>query len=90
MESLILVSGKKLGDIKLDAHPESFQLEKKGDRTFVNLPDSRKIAVVDRKKKAVVGKWETGGALANFPMALDGDCGFGAGYWRQYGSLLCC
>jgi hypothetical protein len=27
--------------------------------------------VVDRKKKAVVGQWETGGALANFPMALD-------------------
>jgi DNA-binding beta-propeller fold protein YncE len=65
------LSGKKLGDIKLDAHPESFQLEKKGTRIFVNLPDSRKIAVVDRKKKAVVGQWETGGALANFPMALD-------------------
>jgi len=65
------LSGNKLGDIKLDAHPESFQLEKKGTRIFVNLPDSRKIAVVDRKKKAVVGQWETGGALANFPMALD-------------------
>jgi DNA-binding beta-propeller fold protein YncE len=65
------LSGNKLGDIKLDAHPESFQLEKKGTRIFVNLPDSRKIAVVDRKTKAVVGQWETGGALANFPMALD-------------------
>lgn len=65
------VSGKRLGDIKLDAHPESFQLEKKGARIFVNLPDSRKIAVVDRNRKAVVGQWETGGALANFPMALD-------------------
>jgi len=65
------LNGHKVGDIKLDAHPESFQLEKKGTRIFVNLPDSRKIAVVDRKKKAVVGQWETGGALANFPMALD-------------------
>jgi DNA-binding beta-propeller fold protein YncE len=65
------LSGKKLSDIKLDAHPESFQLEKKGTRIFVNLPDSRKIAVVDRKKQAVVRQWETGGALANFPMALD-------------------
>jgi DNA-binding beta-propeller fold protein YncE len=64
-------SGKKLGDMKLDAHPESFQLEKKGTRIFVNLPDSRKIAVVDRNRKAVVAQWETGGALANFPMALD-------------------
>ena len=65
------LSGNKLGDIKLDAHPESFQLEKKGPRIFVNLPDSRKIAVIDRNKKAVVGQWETGGALANFPMAFD-------------------
>jgi DNA-binding beta-propeller fold protein YncE len=63
--------GRKLGDIKLDAHPESFQLEKSGPRIFVNLPDSRKIAVVDRNKRAVVGHWETGGALSNFPMALD-------------------
>ena len=65
------LSGNRLGDVKLDAHPESFQLEKNGARIFVNLPDSRKIAVVDRKKRAVVGHWETGGALANFPMALD-------------------
>jgi hypothetical protein len=65
------LSGNRLGDIKLGAHPESFQLEKKGARIFVNLPDSRKIAVVDRKKNAVVGQWETGGPLANFPMALD-------------------
>ena len=65
------LSGNKLGDIKLDAHPESFQLEKKGPRIFVNLPDSRKIAVIDRNKKAVVAQWETGGALANFPMAFD-------------------
>jgi DNA-binding beta-propeller fold protein YncE len=65
------LNGNKLGEIKLDAHPESFQLERSGARIFVNLPDSRKIAVVDRKKKSIVGQWETGGALANFPMALD-------------------
>ena len=50
------LSGNKIGDIKLDAHPESFQLEKKGARIFVNLSDSRKIAVVYRKKQHVVGK----------------------------------
>jgi len=64
-------SGSRVGEIKLDAHPESFQIEKNGFRIFVNLPGSRKIAVVDRKKKAVVGQWQTGGAEANFPMALD-------------------
>src|SRR6266550_3875367 len=63
--------GTKLADIKLDAHPESFQLEKNGSRIFVNLPGSRKIAVVDRKTRTVVESWGTGGPLANYPMALD-------------------
>jgi YVTN family beta-propeller protein len=63
--------GKKLANIKLDAHPESFQFEKNGSRILVNLPDSRKIAVVDRKTSSVSDSWGTGGTLANFPMALD-------------------
>jgi YVTN family beta-propeller protein len=63
--------GTKLADIKLDAHPESFQLETNGSRIFVNLPGSRKIAVVDRKTRAVVESWGIGGPLANYPMALD-------------------
>lgn len=64
-------SGQKLAHIKMDAHPESFRLETKGSRIFVNLPDSRKIAVVDRKAGTVVTTWETGTLRANFPMALD-------------------
>lgn len=63
--------GTKIADISLDAHPESFQLEKNGSRIFVNLPGSRKIAVVDRKTRTVLSSWGTGGSLANFPMALD-------------------
>jgi YVTN family beta-propeller protein len=63
--------GTKIADIRLDAHPESFQLEKNGSRIFVNLPGSRKIAVVDRKTRTVLSSWGTGGPLANFPMALD-------------------
>ena len=63
--------GTKLADIKVDAHPESFQFEKNGSRIFVNLPGSRKIAVVDRKSQAVSASWGTGGPLANYPMALD-------------------
>ena len=64
--------GTKLADIKLDAHPESFQLEKNGSRIFVNLPRSGKIAVVDRRMGTVSASWGTGGPLANYPMALDG------------------
>jgi DNA-binding beta-propeller fold protein YncE len=63
--------GTKLAEIKLSAHPESFQLEKNGSRIFVNLPESRKIAVVDRKTRSVTESWSTGGPLANYPMALD-------------------
>src|SRR5262249_20312794 len=64
-------NGQKIGDIKLDAHPESFQLEKNGPRIYVNLPKSMKVAVVDRQKRAVVSTWRTGGPLANYPMTLD-------------------
>jgi YVTN family beta-propeller protein len=61
----------KVADIKVDAHPESFQLEKNGPRMFVNLPNSQKVAVIDRTKAAVVGSWTTDDAQSNFPMALD-------------------
>ena len=64
-------NGTKLAEIKLDAHPESFQLEKNSSRIFVNLPGSRKIAVVDSKTRSISQSWGTGGPLANYPMALD-------------------
>jgi hypothetical protein len=62
---------EKVADIKLEGHPESFQLEKNGKRIFVNVPDARQIAVVDREKAAVVAKWPLEKLEANFPMALD-------------------
>jgi DNA-binding beta-propeller fold protein YncE len=64
-------NANQVGDIKLDAHPESFQLEKSGPRIFVNLPASQKIAVVNRETRQTVATWPTAGAAANFPMALD-------------------
>jgi DNA-binding beta-propeller fold protein YncE len=63
--------GKQVSSIKLSAHPEAFQLEKKGSRIFVNVPNSRHVAVVDRDKGKVVARWKTDLAFANFPMALD-------------------
>jgi DNA-binding beta-propeller fold protein YncE len=63
--------GTKVAEIALDAHPESFQLEKNGPRVFVNLPKSQKVAVVDRSRGSVVATWGTGGAVSNYPMALD-------------------
>ena len=63
--------GNKIGEIKLDAHPESFQLEKGSPRIYVNLPKSRKVAVLDREKRTIIMTWPLGMTLANYPMALD-------------------
>lgn len=63
--------GQKIGEIKLDSHPESFQLEKNNARIYVNLPKSRKIAVLDREKGTVLTTWGTGMSFNNYPMALD-------------------
>ncbi|PYS79165.1 MAG: hypothetical protein DMF70_13595, partial [Acidobacteria bacterium] len=63
--------GKQIGPIKLSAHPEAFELEKNGHRIFVNVPNSRHVAVIDRDKGEVVATWKTDLAFGNFPMALD-------------------
>jgi DNA-binding beta-propeller fold protein YncE len=63
--------GKRVGSIKLAAHPEAFELEKDGRRIFVNVPNAGHIAVIDRDKGEVTATWKPDGASANFPMALD-------------------
>lgn len=60
-----------LGQAKLSAHPESFQLERSGARIFVNVPNADHIAVVDRASMRVIATWPVRTAKANFPMALD-------------------
>lgn len=62
---------RKLAEIKLAGHPESFQLETKGKRIFVNVPDAGHIAVIDRERRIVTKTWPIKAARANFPMALD-------------------
>lgn len=64
-------TGRKAGEIALDGHPESFQLEKAGTRAFVNVPDRKEIQVADLAKNVVVAKWPVTSALKNYPMALD-------------------
>jgi DNA-binding beta-propeller fold protein YncE len=52
-------------------HPESFQIETRGRRLFVNAENAAEVAVVDRFEMKVTARWKLGGARANFPMALD-------------------
>jgi DNA-binding beta-propeller fold protein YncE len=64
---------KKTSTIALPAHPEGFQLHPKDGRTYVNLPDARAIAVVDRNAAKPMTTWDTSGLTANFPMAISDD-----------------
>jgi DNA-binding beta-propeller fold protein YncE len=64
-------NGKQSGEIVVDAHPESFQLEKNGSRVFVNIPDKKEIQVADVSKLSALARWPTSDAASCFPMALD-------------------
>lgn len=64
------ISHRQVGDIKLPAHPESFQLDKSLQRLFVNLPDAHIVGVVDLTQSLLVSRWQNS-ASANFPMAID-------------------
>jgi YVTN family beta-propeller protein len=64
-------TGKLSASIKLAGHPESFQLDQHGSRIFVNVPDAKHVAVVDRKSRNVVATWPLTELQANYPMSLD-------------------
>jgi DNA-binding beta-propeller fold protein YncE len=63
-------TGKQTREIAIDAHPESFRLEEKGARLFVNVPDKKEIEVVDVAKGTILARWPVS-AKNNFPMSLD-------------------
>lgn len=60
---------RKLAEIKLPAHPESFQLDDK--RIYVNVPEAHEIDVINLERSSVETKWKIKDASSNFPMALD-------------------
>ncbi len=56
-------------EFKLGAHPESFQMEASGPNIYVNLPDLKQIAVINRTTQAI-SRWHLT-LESNFPMALN-------------------
>jgi YVTN family beta-propeller protein len=64
-------SFRKIADIPLRAHPESFQIDPTSKQIFVNLPSTREIAVVDRESLRQVARWSIDMIGGNFPMAID-------------------
>lgn len=71
LKSIDVKDGTAGVEVPLGAHPESFRLEHHGTRVFVNVPEAKVVAVVDRKRGTVLARWKTDGATSNFPMALD-------------------
>jgi YVTN family beta-propeller protein len=65
----------KVADIPLKGHPESFQLSRDGKQIFVNVPNAREIAVIDRGMGKQIASWPMRTATGNFPMALDEGAG---------------
>jgi DNA-binding beta-propeller fold protein YncE len=65
-------TGKKLGQITFnDNHVEAMALEKNGSRIFINLAQTNKLAVVDRKTMKELAEWPVPPAKANAMVAFD-------------------
>lgn len=62
---------KQTGDIKLPDHPEGFQVDRKNNLLYVNLPGASLISVADLKKLKLVRDISKNYRSGNFPMALD-------------------
>src|SRR5262249_23386553 len=78
---------RKIADIPLPVHPESFQLDRASDRIFVNLPKVRAIAVVDREAVKQTESWPMVTAEGNFPMALNAAAGHVLAVFRNPATL---
>ena len=65
-------TGKKVGEIKFnDNHVEAMALERNGDRLFINLAQTNKLAVVNRKTMKEIAEWPVPPAKGNAMVALD-------------------
>ena len=65
------VNGKQLGEVRLDGHPESFQLERNGSRMFVNTPTSTHVLIINVDSKSISRTISTTEYQGNYAMALD-------------------
>jgi DNA-binding beta-propeller fold protein YncE len=64
-------SHRQAGNIPLPAHPESFQLDAKAGKLWINLPGSGMVGVADLKQLKLIAKWSRLLPRSNFPMAYD-------------------
>ena len=64
-------TGGKIGDLRLVAHPEAFEIEPGGKRLFVNEPAANRVSVVSAVSGKELDKWVAAKERGNFAMALD-------------------
>ncbi|HEY4050931.1 MAG TPA: hypothetical protein VGM27_29035 [Acidobacteriaceae bacterium] len=65
-------NGEVLGKISFnDNHVEAMAIEKHGDRLFVNLTQTNKLAVVNRKTMKEIAEWPISPAQQNAMVAFD-------------------
>lgn len=65
-------SGARLGSVTFDDnHVEAMAIEKSGIRIFINLAQTNKIAVIDRRSMKIVHEWPVPPAKMNAMVALD-------------------
>ncbi len=65
---------QKIADIKFDVNRlESFKMEQKGPRLFINMTGGNEICVVDREKRSLITTWPLTGTKEAVPMAFDED-----------------
>src|ERR1700676_2510031 len=63
---------ERVGDVyKTEGHPESFQVEAKGEHIFANVPDAGNVVESIDKKTGAVTKWPLKGLRGNYAMALN-------------------
>jgi hypothetical protein len=78
---------QKLNEIKLSAHPEGFQLDKKLKKLFVNVPGANEITVINMETASVIANWKTSYG-SNFPMTIDSVNHFIFVGYRSPGKLV--
>ena len=72
IDAIDIETNKRLNlNYKLNAHPESFQLDPNGSYIYVNVADTKSIAIINRTNSTVQYYSLPANLSANFPMAFD-------------------
>jgi DNA-binding beta-propeller fold protein YncE len=64
-------SRRKIAEIALKDHPESFRIDPSSRHIFVNVPDAHEIAVIDRGANRQIGTWPMSDLRSNYPLIWD-------------------